>query len=198
MVDALAAAAINHLLRGAGWARERFRPFAGASVRFVMTPFTATFLISDEGTLQPAGSDAEPAATIKLTPSLAARLVLLKDESARSEVEVEGDAALAAALTRVLGTLTWDVEEDLSRVVGDVAAHRIARAGRAFLDWQAAVAANLARSVGEYLSEEQPAIASREALDAFAQAVDELRDDAERLGKRIQRLASAPPADRRG
>jgi len=27
--------------------------------------------------------------------------------------------------------LRWDVEEDLSRVVGDIAAHRMAQAGRA-------------------------------------------------------------------
>lgn len=198
MLDALAAAAINHLLQGAGWARERLIPFAGASVRFLLLPFSATFSIADDGTLQPAANGTEPAAVIKLTPALAARLILLKDESARSEVEVEGDAALAAALTRILGTLSWDVEEDLSRVVGDVAAHRIARGGRAFLDWQAAVAANLARSVGEYLTEERPAVASREALDAFAQAVDELRDDVERLEKRIQRLSSVPSANQRG
>jgi hypothetical protein len=32
---------------------------------------------------------------IRLTPALAFRLVLLKDDAARADVEVEGDAALA-------------------------------------------------------------------------------------------------------
>jgi ubiquinone biosynthesis accessory factor UbiJ len=191
MLDALAAAAINHLLQGAAWARERMVPFAGASVRFHLPPASATFSIGEDGTLQPAASGVEPAASIRLTPALAVRLALLKDDSARAEVEVEGDAALAAALTRILGALSWDVEEDLSRVVGDVAAHRIGRAGRAFLDWQAALAANLARSVGEYLTEERAVVPGREALHLFAAAVDELRDDTQRLEKRIQRLASA-------
>jgi ubiquinone biosynthesis accessory factor UbiJ len=190
MLDALAAAAINHLLQGAAWARERMVPFAGASVRFHLPPASATFSIGEDGTLQPAASGVEPAASIRLTPALAVRLALLKDDSARAEVEVEGDAALAAALTRILGALSWDVEEDLSRVVGDVAAHRIGRAGRAFLDWQAALAANLARSVGEYLTEERAVVPGREALHLFAAAVDELRDDTQRLEKRIQRLAS--------
>jgi ubiquinone biosynthesis protein UbiJ len=190
MLDALAAAAINHLLQGAAWARERMVPFAGASVRFHLPPASATFSIGEDGTLQPAASGVEPAASIRLTPALAVRLALLKDDSARAEVEVEGDAALAAALTRIFGALSWDVEEDLSRVVGDVAAHRIGRAGRAFLDWQAALAANLARSVGEYLTEERAVVPGREALHLFAAAVDELRDDTQRLEKRIQRLAS--------
>ena len=191
MLDALAAAAINHLLQGAAWARERMVPFAGASVRFHLPPASASFSIGEDGTLQPAASGVEPAAIIRLTPALALRLALLKDESARAEVEVEGDAALAAALTRILGALSWDVEEDLSRVVGDVAAHRIGLAGRALLDWQAALAANVARSVGEYLTEERAVVPGREALHVFAAAVDELRDDTQRLEKRIQRLASA-------
>jgi ubiquinone biosynthesis protein UbiJ len=68
MLDTLAAAAINHLLRGANWARERLAPFSGASVRFLLLPFSATFSITEDGTLQPASAEAVPAATIKLTP----------------------------------------------------------------------------------------------------------------------------------
>jgi ubiquinone biosynthesis protein UbiJ len=198
MLDALAAAGINHLLRNAAWARERLQPFAGASVCFVVPPIRSTFSISEDGTLLPAGADVQPAATVKLTPPLALRLLVLKDESARAEVEVEGDAALAAALTRVLNTLRWDVEEDLSRLLGDIAAHRAARAGRACVDWQRATATNIARAAGEYMTEEQPVVAGREALRAFAQAVDELRDDTQRLEKRIERLSQIASVRGRG
>jgi len=191
MLDTLAAAAINHLLHGANWARERLAPFSGSLVRFLLPPFSATFSITEDGTLHPASDDAEPTATIKLTPPLAMRLVMLKDESARAEIEVDGDAALAGALTRVLANLRWDMEEDLSHLLGDIAAHRIAGAARSAADWQRATANNLARSAGEYVTEERPLIASREALRSFAQAVDELRDDTERLEKRIERLARA-------
>jgi ubiquinone biosynthesis accessory factor UbiJ len=189
MLDTLAAAAINHLLHGANWARERLTPFSGASVRFLLSPFSVNFFITEDGTLHPASAQAAPAATIKLTPPLALRLMVLKDESARAEIEVEGDAALAGALTRVLATLRWDIEEDLSHVVGDIAAHRIAGVARSAADWQRATGNNLARAVGEYVTEERPLIAGREALRMFAQAVDELRDDTERLEKRIERLA---------
>jgi ubiquinone biosynthesis protein UbiJ len=64
------------------------------------------------------------------------------------------------------------------------------------LDWQTGLVANVARSVGEYLTEEQSAVASREALQAFAQAVDELRDDTQRLDKRIQRLSASSARER--
>jgi ubiquinone biosynthesis accessory factor UbiJ len=188
MLDNLAAGAMNHLLRDANWARERLAPFAGASVRFVLPPLSSMFSIAEDGTLHVAPVDTQPVATIKLTPATAMRLLVLKDESARADVEVEGDAALAGAITRVLGTLRWDVEEDLSRLIGDIAAHRVVKTGQAVAHWQRAAGENLARSLGEYVTEERPLVAGREALRAFAQAVDELRDDTERLEKRIERL----------
>ena len=63
----------------------------------------------------------------------------------------------------------------------------------ALLAWQAKTASNLAQSLAEYWSEERPLVASREAVRGFIQAVDALRDDVERLEKRIERLPRASP-----
>jgi ubiquinone biosynthesis accessory factor UbiJ len=185
-----AAAAINHLLRDAGWARERLLPFAAHSVRFELASLSASFTIAADGRLLPAASDVEPAAVVRLTAPALFRLAR-RDESARQEIEVGGDAALASALVGVLANLRWDVEEDLSRVVGDIAARRLTRSAAALLAWQAKAASNLAQSLAEYWTEEQPLIASRDAVRGFIEAVDALRDDVERLDKRIERLSRA-------
>ena len=87
--------------------------------------------------------------------------------------------------------MRWDLEEDLSRIVGDVVAHRLTQTGAALLAWHAVAASNLAQSLAEYWTEEQPLIASRAAVREFVEAVDALRDDAQRLEKRIERLSSA-------
>ena len=71
--------------------------------------------------------------------------------------------ALASAFTDVLGGLRWDVEEDLSFLVGDIAAHRLVRAGAALLAWQAQAGSRLAQALADYWTEEQPVIASRVA-----------------------------------
>ncbi|HTS51836.1 MAG TPA: SCP2 sterol-binding domain-containing protein [Burkholderiales bacterium] len=190
MLSAPAAAVLNHILRDAGWARERLRPFAGCSVRFEIPPLFAAFAVGSDGRLASA-STTEPAAVVRMTGLTLIRLAWLRDETAGREVQIEGDSALASALTGVLSDLRWDVEEDLSRVVGDVAAHRLAQAGDAFLDWQAKAAFNLAQALAEYWTEEQPVLVGREALRQFEHAVDVLRDDAERLGKRVERLKRA-------
>jgi ubiquinone biosynthesis protein UbiJ len=102
---------------------------------------------------------------------------------------VQGDAAFAAAVAGVLSELRWDAEEDLSRLVGDIAAHRLAGAVQAFVEWQRNAALSLAATAAEFFTEEQPVLASRAAVDQFIRDVDDLRDALERLEKRFARLA---------
>lgn len=185
-----AAAALNHLMRDAEWARERLHPFAGRSARLEVAPASLALTVEADGRLVPAVPGIEPAAVIRLSAPTLIRLLWLHDEAAQREVQVEGDAGLASALTSVLSGLRWDVEEDLSVVVGDVAARRMARTGSAILAWHAKVASNLAEALAEYWTEERPLLASREAASQLVGAVDALRDDVDRLEKRIERLAS--------
>jgi len=189
------AAAVNHLLRDAEWARARLQPFAGCTVRFEIPPLSAAFAVGADGCLLPAGSHAQTATVVRFTAVGLLRLFWLHDESARRDAQVEGDTAFASALIGVLGGLRWDTEEDLSRLVGDVAARRLAQAASGLLTWQSKAASNLAHALAEYWTEEQPLLVGREALRPFLQAVDMLRDDVERLEKRVDRMARSlkPP-----
>jgi ubiquinone biosynthesis protein UbiJ len=190
MLSAPAAVALNHLLRDAEWARAQLIPFTGRIVRFEVAPLAVAFVIESDGRLAAAPLESEAAALVQASGPTLVRLVWLRDESARQDVRVTGDTALASALTGVLSAMHWDVEEDLSRVIGDVAAHRVAQAGSSFLAWQGRTATNLAQSLAEYWTEERPVIAGSDAVREFVQAVDVLRDDTERLEKRVERLSS--------
>jgi ubiquinone biosynthesis protein UbiJ len=186
-----AAAAINHAMRDADWARARLRPFAGRSVRFEVPPLSAALMVEADGGLAPAPPGIEPAAIVRVSGPALLRIACLHDASARQEVQLVGDGALASAVTAVLSGLRWDLEEDLSFLVGDIAAHRLMRAGGALLAWHAQTASRLAQALAEYWTEEQRVIASRAALSGFASEVDALRDDIERLDQRIERLTRA-------
>jgi ubiquinone biosynthesis accessory factor UbiJ len=185
MLDPAAVAFINHLLRGAGWARDELRPFAGRTARFEAFPFSFSVTVLDSGEVAPSAARVEPSVTIRVTPGLALRLAAA-DETAWKEVEISGDTEFASVLHRLARNLRWDVEEDLSRVFGDIAAHRMADGGRTIRRWGEQALENTGRSLAEYWTEEQPLIASGRDLDAFNRAVDQLRDDAARLEKRIE------------
>lgn len=75
---------------------------------------------------------ADPAAWL---PALAA--------GRRPPMRIEGDAAFAADMAWVIDNLRWDAGEDLSRLIGDPAAHALVQqarsAGRRLRDWLQAV-----------------------------------------------------------
>ena len=148
-------------------------------------PLAMLIGITETGEAAAAPPESTPDVTIRLTPGIMLRLAA-RDASAWNDIAVEGDPQLAAALNHVARNLRWDVEEDLSRVVGDIAAHRMVESGRKLDHWGRQGADNLARSFAEYWTEEQPLIASRLEVDAFNRDVDVLRDDVARLEKRLE------------
>jgi ubiquinone biosynthesis accessory factor UbiJ len=179
--------ALNHLLAAEPWARERLAPFAGETIELRGPPFPALrFVILPGGTLEAGGAD--PALTITLTPEALLSLARGPEHFARS-LEVNGDPGLAAEVSALARHLRWDVEEDLSRLFGDVAAHRIAGAGRALARWHADAARRLVESAADYAVDEKRILMARREVDEFAGAVARLRDAVERLEKRIERLA---------
>ena len=188
MLDPAATAFINHLLRGASWAREELQRFAGRTARIESAPFGISLTVLESGEVAMAAAGTPPAVTVKLTPGQMLRLAA-RDETVWREIEVAGNAEFAAAIHHLARNLRWDVEEDLSRVFGDIAAHRMAETGRTFRRWGEQALDNTGRSFAEYWTEEQPLIAGGRDLEQFNRAVDQLRDDVARLEKRIERLS---------
>lgn len=186
--DGAAAAAINHLLRGASWARDEFKRFAGRTARFELAPLAFSLIVRENGEVAPAAAGSLSDVTVRLTPGLMLRLAA-RDEAAWREIEATGDADFAAAINFVARNLRWDIEEDLSRVFGDIAAHRMVESGRTLRRWGEQALENTGRSFAEYWTEEQPLIAGARDLEAFNRAVDELRDDVARFEKRLEQLS---------
>ena len=178
---------LNHLLEAEPWARARLAPFAGGTIEVRNPPFPALrFVILPGGTVEAGGG--EPTLTVTLRPEAVLTLIRGPEHFARA-LEVDGDPRLASEILALAQHLRWDVEEDLSRVFGDVAAHRMAEAGRAFAAWQGQAARRLVESLSDYAVDEKRVLMARAEVESFAEAVARLRDAVERLEKRVQRLA---------
>jgi len=178
---------VNHLLAPAAWARESLAGHAGKVAVFDLFPVRIAVAVDPEGTLHPALANALPAVVIRLTHATALQ-ILAEGEPAWRKANVEGDTGFASVISKVAANLHWDVEEDLSRVFGDIAAHRMAEAGRSAAAWPKQAATGLAGSVAEYLTEEKHLLVTPLRAAEFVRDVDELRDAVERLDKRIERL----------
>ena len=161
----------NHVLDAAAWARARLAPFAGQAIE-LRAPLLPTLVatITPQGRLEPGG--AAPAVTIDL-PFL----------------KISGEAELAAVVDELSRTLRWDVEEDLSRVIGDVLAHRVAGAASAARAWQRDAAERVGEALAGYAAEEARLAVRRSELDAFAASVGGLARALDGLEPRVRRLA---------
>jgi len=178
---------VNHLLVSAAWAREILAEHAGKVAVFDMFPLRVAVVVDPDGTLRPAPENAAAAVTIHLIYATALQ-ILAEGEDAWRKANVAGDTDFASAISKVAANLRWDVEEDLSRVFGDIAAHRMAEAGRSAAAWPKQAATSLAENVAEYLTEEKQVLVTPLRAAEFVRDVDELRDAVERLDKRIERL----------
>lgn len=185
MLNRFSVATLNHLLAQQPQLCRSLATQAGKIGRLLLPPHDIRFEIGNDGLLQ--ASDADATATLRI-PLLAAPRLLLHDEAALREIHITGDADFAAELGKVLLKLRWDAEEDLSRMVGDIAANRLLQAGQALFGQRGQWLQNLAENLAEHWTEEQPLIAKRAAIERFTAEVDTLRNDTERLEKRLARI----------
>lgn len=114
----------------------------------------------------------------------------------RGAVRVSGDAELLQRYQELLRLLGPDVEEGLSRLVGDSAAHQVLRLARGALGFGRRAATTAVNNLAEYLAHERGDLVPRGEADAFFADVDRLREDADRLAARLAMLEARGAAER--
>ena len=123
---------LNHVLMQEKEAQDRLARKKGSVLHIRWGLFALDLLITPAGLLDKASSAAKP--DLLIAVAVDSPRVLLQSVMAGKPppVKIEGDVQLAAELGWLAENLRWDFEEDLSRVLGDIAAHAIADAARKF------------------------------------------------------------------
>jgi ubiquinone biosynthesis protein UbiJ len=136
--------------------------------------------------------DADP--DVAITGSLVTLARMVAGAGAQAirdgDIDLTGDAATAQNFQALLDHAKPDVEEELSRVIGDVAAHQLAEFARGAGNWARGARSTMGDNIREYLQEESRDLPTRHEVERFSQRVGELRDDVERIAARLKRLES--------
>ncbi len=174
-------------------ARELCAELAGsvAAIRVKNTSLAMYFTFSDDGVELSTNSEADPDIAITGSIVTLARVAGGADEQAIREgsLELIGDAHKAQAFQRLLQYAQPDIEEELSGVIGDSAAHGLGQFVRGVRDWATQARSTMGDNIREYLQEESRDVPSRYEVERFARDVGKLRDDVDRIAARIDRLA---------
>ena len=185
-------ALVNRKIRATTPARELCEELAGRSVavRVKDTGLAMAIHVDEDGLeLRPRLDDDIDVVITGSLFTLARMATEPGEQSIRSgSLDLTGDAGTAQTFQKLLSFAKPDIEEELSGVIGDVAANRLAEMSRAFFDWTRESRTVMRENLRDYLQEESRELPSRYEVDRVAADIDELRDDVERAAARVDRL----------
>lgn len=182
---------VNRVLSDYSLAREQLALHAGKVIAASLGPLDCRLRITADGQVEMIGegSDTRLDASFHIPLSLLPRLAQ-KDAAAFRQVAFSGDSEFAALLAALARDLEWDVEEDLSKIMGDIAAHRLVGGIKRTHAWQQEATQRFTENVAEYLTDESRAFVARNELELWSVANETLRDDVARLEARFRKLAA--------
>ncbi len=188
MLTSIAITPINHMLRGESWACSRLQSYSGKTICVQIPPlFEINLLVQASGELQNTSQLEEIDTTLCLLPGILPG-ILAHDENAYARIKISGDTNFANELINISKNINLNIEQDLSKIIGDIPAHRIAKTGKQVVQWHADSINNLSLALVEYWMEEQPMLAKSTYINEFVDEVKILQDDTDQLDQRIQSL----------
>lgn len=130
---------LNHVLASEPEAGKRLTPHAGRCIDLQLDGWPAllpklprlSFQVTPAGLLEwlPEGPFAAADLVISVDASNPARMAAQGFTGRKPDVEIAGDAQLAADVSWLMDNLRWDIADDLARIVGDGPAHELSRIG---------------------------------------------------------------------
>jgi ubiquinone biosynthesis protein UbiJ len=184
---------LNRNIAGSAAARRLCKQLDGKVLALHVTGLPLNVFFRSEGERMSIDTTnaGTPAASLSGSPLALLRLAGPAPESAirGGSIQIQGDAEVAQAFSELLKQAQPDLEEELSRVIGDVAAHQVGNTARAVLGFGRRAVDTLTQNVAEYLQEEGRDLPTRTEADEFVADVDKLRDDVARLEARLANLS---------
>ena len=115
--------------------------------------------------------------------------------SPQGKVEISGDAELARRIEKLLRGFQPDIEEAFARTFGDVLGVPIARALQQAFAWTRESAQAFAQDSAAFLRDDTRDLVAPAELETFLDDVDALRERADRLAARVQRMSAKMRGD---
>ncbi len=121
---------LNHILMQEPAAMERLLRYKGSVLRMQWRSMSIPFLVTPAGLLDVGADSATPDLRITVVDEAIGTLAQSALRGEKPAVRIDGDVQLAAEVNWLVENVRWDLEEDLSRIVGDGPAHMLGQVGQ--------------------------------------------------------------------
>ncbi|MDB5912835.1 MAG: hypothetical protein JWP22_1510 [Ramlibacter sp.] len=125
---------LNHVLQQEPEAQARLKRQAGRLVEAHWRNFSMRLLATPAGLLDLGPPEQAADLTLTLTDESPWSLAQTALRGEKPPVRIAGDVQLAAEVQWLVDHVRWDLEEDLSRIIGDAPAHAVGEVGRRMAD----------------------------------------------------------------
>ncbi|HIF50081.1 MAG TPA: hypothetical protein EYQ42_00850 [Thiotrichaceae bacterium] len=160
---------------------------------FLSTDLTIFLFPSNDGLVIHSAYENKPDVLIKGTP---ANFIMMMTSSKRSngslptDMQIIGDIGLAQRFQEVMQNIEIDLEEPLSKWVGDTMAYQIGKFVRGSHRFATNAGKTLAIDISEYLRFEINMLPDDLLVEEFSKDVDLIREDVDRFEARLNKLES--------
>jgi ubiquinone biosynthesis protein UbiJ len=184
---ASAEAVFNRNIPGSSQAAALARRLGGTSLQVDIDGITRVRAACFDGRLALSAGDDSPADAV-ITGSAPALLQLFRRASPSGQsraIQIKGDAEIADRYRELFVLARPDLEEELSRWLGDLPARHLSQLARSVSSWASRARRTAGENIAEYLQEEGRDLVTKTEMEEFLRGVDGARDTLERIEARI-------------
>lgn len=181
---------VNACLRLDPDSQDRLSVIEDKVIQFSVTDCSVNFFLvpTSSGVVFSFNHKGDPDTVISGTFCALGKLSGVGDGCGGDGVDVIGDVSVVETLHHVLAHLDIDWEEGLSKITGDMIAHRVGLVVSDGIAFGKDAGQAVAKNIEAYLKYESDLLPTQKEVDAFYDEVNTLRHDVDRLEARMNRL----------
>lgn len=125
---------LNHVLMQEPEAMARLARLKGRMIRVKWRQLNMSVMATPAGLLERSSTESKADLSLLVTEDSPISLVQTMLSGGKPPINIEGDVQLAAEVNWLADHVRWDVEEDLSRILGDAPAHALTTIAKQIVD----------------------------------------------------------------
>jgi ubiquinone biosynthesis protein UbiJ len=174
---------LDHLLSQNDWMQSKLVDHKNKIIIIKISDLKLILKVDENGLLHSLNEAEKFDCIIKLTVnSFISQLI----NNNNSNISIEGDLELANQVAQVLKKIEWDIEEDLSKYIGDIPAIKTTKILKKVVTKGQKNIGNITGALLEYWQEENKILTKKRNVEIFNSEVDKIVEDTERLEARIK------------
>ena len=173
---------LDHLLSQNDWMKTKLIDHKNKVVVIEISGLKLIFKIDENGLLHSVSESEKFDCIIKLTVN---DFITQLTNKNNSNVSIKGDLELANQISQVLRKIEWDIEDDLSKYIGDIPAIQTTKVLKKIITNSQKNLGNITGALLEYWQEENKILTKKRNIEIFNSEVDKIVEDTERLEAKI-------------